>query len=78
MITITLIVWYLLGLIGCILLEYNDYKKGVADRMTVKILLQIITYSFLFGIGMLVFAIKELWVPNWRDIILWKYSNFEE
>lgn len=76
MITIILTVWYLIGLLGCALLEYNDYKKNIVDRMTVKVFLQTLLFS-LFGIGMLVFAIKELWVPNWRDIILWKYNNYE-
>jgi len=67
-----LTLWYSLGIVACILLEYTDFKNGLSRGFTVRVLVQFLGASFCGGF-ILVWAVWDC--TSIKDKTLFKYKG---
>jgi len=67
-----LALWYSLGIVACVLLEYTDFKRGLSRGFTVRMLVKYLTASFCGGF-ILVLAVWDC--TSIKDKTLFKYKE---
>ena len=68
------VLWYLLGLLGCIIGEYGEYKRGVVEELTLGKILQVLLCS-VFGVVVLGCTLYEYHFKNSNPQVYNKKEN---